>query len=284
MRAGFRMVTVMGTPPEDADGRGGSMNRRHLLWVAGGAGMAAVASVYAKRLDTGAPVAAEANVQGTSVEPAPPAPTPREPLVTPAPIAASAPMICRDAWGARKALPGGIRHTITRMTLHHTAAVLGDNRNAPGRLRQHQRLHQDDRGWVDIAYHIGIDRNGNIYELRSTDFAGDTATEYNPAGHFLVLCEGDFDQETVSEEQLQSAAMAFAWAAQTFEVPADTLGSHRDFAATACPGADLYARIESGDLRRRIDGLLAAGTVDLHRICGPEASEMVAAVEAGAPA
>ncbi|WP_235682489.1 N-acetylmuramoyl-L-alanine amidase [Mycolicibacterium poriferae] len=273
----------MVTPTEDGHGRGRFMNRRQLLWVAGGAGIAAAASVYAKQLDAGVPVAEGTTSRAASVKPAPPAPAP-EPVVTPAPIAASAAVICRDAWGARESLPGGVRHTITRMTLHHTAAVLGDNRNAPGRLRQHQRLHQDERGWVDIAYHVGIDRNGNIYELRNTDFAGDTATEYNPAGHFLVLCEGDFDQEAVSEEQLHSAAMAFAWAAQTFEVSADSLGSHRDFAATACPGADLYAHVESGDLRRRIDALLAAGTVDLHRVCGPEASEIVAAVEAGAPA
>lgn len=278
------MVTVMVTPTDDAAGRGGFMNRRQLLWVAGGAGIAVAASLYAKQFEQGAAVAEETTGPAAGFESAPPAPPAPEPVLTPAPIAASAAMICREAWGAREASPGGARHTITRMTLHHTAAVLGDNRNAPGRLRQHQRLHQDERGWVDIAYHVGVDRNGNIYELRSTDIAGDTATEYNPSGHFLVLCEGDFDQETVSEEQLQSAAMAFAWATQNFTVSADTLGGHRDFAATACPGADLYAHIESGDLRRRIDGLLAAGTVDLHRVCGPEASDMVAAVEAGVPA
>ncbi|MDT5172333.1 MAG: hypothetical protein QOD02_5714, partial [Mycobacterium sp.] len=41
------------------------------------------------------------------------------------------------------------------MTLHHEAVVLGDNRNAPGRLRQDQRYHQDKLGWIDIAYHLG---------------------------------------------------------------------------------------------------------------------------------
>lgn len=40
--------------------------------------------------------------------------------------ATSAPLLCRDAWGARPARPGGRRHTITRMTLHHEAVVLGD--------------------------------------------------------------------------------------------------------------------------------------------------------------
>ena len=32
---------------------------------------------------------------------------------------------------------------------------------------------------------------------------------------------------------------------------------------------------------RRIDDLLAAGTVDLRRVCGPDAAAIVAAIEAG---
>jgi len=167
------------------------------------------------------------------------------------------------------------------MTLHHTAVVLGDNRYAPARLRQHQRFHQDERGWIDIAYHVGVDRDGNIYELRTPELAGDTATDYDPAGHFLVLCEGDFDQEAVTDAQLGGAAMAFAWAAQTFHIAPGTLAGHRDFASTSCPGKNLYDRITDGDLALRVDSLLAGGPVDLQKICGPEAAERVAQIEAG---
>lgn len=195
--------------------------------------------------------------------------------------ATSAQMLCRDAWGAQAARPGGKPHTITRMTLHHEAVVLGDNRNAPARLRQDQHYHQDQKGWIDIAYHVGVDRNGNIYELRSTEIAGDTATDYNTTGHFLVLCEGDFDQEAVSEAQLHGAALAFAWAVQNFRIATDTLAGHRDLAQTSCPGANLYAHLTSGDLKRRINDLVSAGPVDLQRFCGPDAAARVAAIEAG---
>src|SRR6185312_9965612 len=207
----------------------------------------------------------------------------RETRTTHARLAAatSALLLCRDAWGARPARSGGKRHTITRMTLHHEAIGLGDNRKAPGRLRQDQRYHQDQHGWVDIAYHVGVDRNGNIYELRSTEIAGDTATDYDTTGHFLVLCEGDFDKETVSEAQLHSTALAFAWAAQHFRIGTNTLAGHRDFAATSCPGANLYAHLSSGDLKRRIDDLLATGGVELQRFCGPAAAARVAGIEAG---
>ena len=166
------------------------------------------------------------------------------------------------------------------MTIHHTAAVLGDNANAPARLRQHQHYHQDTQGWIDIAYHLSVDRHGNIYELRDPKLVGNTATSYNPTGHFLVVCEGNFDEEQVTEDQLNGAALAFAWAAEQFKIPTDTLRGHRDESSdTACPGANLYSRLE--DLRGRVDGLLAAGAVDLQTVCGPEADEAVAAIEAG---
>ncbi len=167
------------------------------------------------------------------------------------------------------------------MTIHHSGVVLGDNRNAPGRFRQDQRYHQDQLGWIDIAYHVGIDRNGNIYELRRPEIAGDTATDYDTTGHFLVLCEGDFEQEVVSEAQLDGAALAFAWAAQNFGIATATLAGHRDLAQTACPGANLYAHVSSGDLKRRIDDLLAAEGVNLKPLCGPDAAARVAAIEAG---
>lgn len=227
-----------------------SLNRRQLFQLAGGIGMAA--SVGACSTTAAAD-----------------------------PTVASAQLLCRDAWGARPARPGGRTHNITRMTLHHEAVVLGDNRNAPERLRADQRYHQDQKGWIDIAYHVGIDRDGNVYELRTPQLAGDTATDYDTTGHFLVLCEGDFDQEAVSEAQLQGAALAFAWATRTFHIASNTLAGHRDLAQTSCPGANLYAHLSSGDLKRRIDDLVAAGETDLQRICGPDAAARVAAIEAG---
>lgn len=245
----FIMDAVM--PGRRDDGRT-PVSRRKLLQLVGGAGAVAIGGGCSRSV--AAPVV---------------------PLST-----ASAVMLCRDAWGARPALAGGRPHTITRMTLHHEAVVLGDNRNAPGRLRRDQRYHQD-KGWVDIAYHVGVDRDGNIYELRTPQIAGDTATDYDTTGHFLVLCEGDFDKEVVSEAQLHAAALAFAWATQTFHITSSTLAGHRDLAQTSCPGADLYAHLSSGDLKRRIDDLVAAGPVNLQRVCGPDAAATVSAIEAG---
>ena len=270
------MSGMSALPSERGDDRPKHFSRRWLL-SAGGAGLAATLGACASpRPDRNqAPITPpEANASPNQLPQAPPPP--------PVPVAASVPLLCRDAWGAQPTRAGGRIHTITGMTIHHTAEVLGDNRNIISRLRQHQQFHQEQRGWIDIAYHIAVDRNGNIFELRSTDLAGDTATNYDPTGHFLVVCEGNFDEEEVTEDQLNGAALAFAWAATQFGISTETLAGHRDVSHdTACPGANLYLQVSSGELKRRVDELLAAGTVNLQWVCGSEAAATVSAIETG---
>jgi hypothetical protein len=115
--------------------------------------------------------------------------------------------LCREAWGARPPRPGGTPQIPSRITIHRTAVILGDNSNAPIHIRADQR---------------------------------------------------DFDEEEVTEELLTGVALASAWAAHHFFISPDTLSGHRDFAATSCPGANVYAHIASGENKRRIDDLWPA--------------------------
>lgn len=258
------------------------ITRRELLRLAGVAGTTAAIGACTTGRDSQplAQVKAATQQAGTLTFTAPNIATPAQSPI-PESVAANS-LLCRDTWRARQALPGGRPHTITRMTIHHTAVVLGDNRNSTERLRQHQRYHMDEKGWVDIAYHMGVDRDGNIFELRRTEIAGDTATNYDTTGHFLVVCEGNFDEEQISEAQLDGAALAFAWATQTFGITSSTLKSHREVTPTTeCPGANLQAHVASGDLKRRIDDSILGGAVNLQPLCMPQAADLVAAIEAG---
>jgi hypothetical protein len=188
--------------------------------------------------------------------------------------------ICPEAWGALPVVGDFTPHTIERLTVHHTAVLLDDNRDAPGRARRHQKYHQD-RGWSDLAYHYLIDANGNIYEGRPVDAVGDTGTEYDPTGHFLVCCEGDFDQQEVPEAQLWGLVDILAWAAEEFEVSPETITGHRDWAQTSCPGSDLYSYIESGFVETAVRARISEGGVSLEPLCGDEALMLVADIEAG---
>jgi len=170
-----------------------------------------------------------------------------------------------------------VQQTIERLTVHHTARTLVDNREAPAVLRDWQEFHRGE-GWPDLAYHFTIDRNGHVYAGRDVRFRGDTRTSYDPAGHFLVALEGNFEEQDPSSAQVAALVMMLAWAAATFAVGADTIAGHRAYAATACPGAALQALIDDGSL---LAAVLAAEPHQLAILPFDEGTALIAAIEAG---
>ncbi len=276
----------------DAIGRGDSrgpnaINRRWLLKF-GGVGLATFVNACAPRTHPNEIARQSTSESQHLVASTAPAVTasgspPSETIALPPSEATSMSrtILCREAWGARPPRPGGTPQVPTRLTIHHSAVTLGANSNAPARIRADQRYHQDSQGWIDIAYHIGVDRNGNIYELRDPGIVGDTATSYDPTGHFLVLCEGNFDEEDVTEAMLDGVALACAWASHRYSISTEMISGHRDFAATSCPGSNLYAYVESRDIARRAEGFVAAGAENLQLVCGPQAVARVEAIAAG---
>ncbi|MCP3997146.1 MAG: N-acetylmuramoyl-L-alanine amidase [bacterium] len=170
-------------------------------------------------------------------------------------------------------------HVIEWITVHHTAVVLEDNADAPARIRQHQEYHQG-RGWPDLAYHYVIDAGGNIYEGRPVDAVGDTGTDYDPTGHFLVCCEGDFNQQEITAAQYKSLVQMLAWGSVEFGVDPAAIQGHRDLAATSCPGDSLYTLIADGTLSSDVARAteMVAG---LARVCGEAGQQAVAAIESG---
>ncbi len=145
-------------------------------------------------------------------------------------------------------------------------------------MRDHQAYHQQ-QGWPDLAYHFVIDRNGHVYEGRPIGAPGDTATDYDPAGHFLPVLDGNFDEQEPTEAQLSSLAVLMAWAMEEYDLRTEVVGAHRDYAATACPGSSLYDR--KGDLLGRMHSVRSIGPVELVLLGGDEAAARVADIEAG---
>lgn len=185
----------------------------------------------------------------------------------------------KAAWGARPEGSGLVEHQIGAIMVHHTAVVLGSNANAPARFRQHQRFHQE-QGWADIAYHVMIDREGNLYEGRPMWAKGDTFTEYDPTGYFLPCVEGDYDSETPTAAQLEALARLCAWAANRWGIDPAAIVGHRDEASTTCPGGNLYSHVAGGDLAARV-GAVQGQVTELAYLRGEEAAAAVAAIEAG---
>jgi hypothetical protein len=187
-------------------------------------------------------------------------------------------VICRRAWGAEPPMGDFERHRIRRITVHHSAVVLRDNRLAPERLRDHQAAHQS-RGWPDIAYHLLIDRHGHVYAGRPRWAVGDTATNYDPRGHLQVMCEGSFGEQRPSDAQVAALVDVLAWGVRRYEVGVRSIRGHLDYADTACPGARLYRRL--GVVRRGVRERLDAGGVRLADLCGADGTALVQAIETG---
>lgn len=164
-------------------------------------------------------------------------------------------VISKTGWGAKPA--GSLRsHTPVRITYHHSAAAGAKVSGAPARIRGYQAYHLE-QGWPDIAYHFLIDQAGRVYQGRNPDAPGDSFTEYDPTGHFLVCFDGNFDSETAPPESVEALVSTLAWGCQRYGIDPATLGGHRDYASTTCPGKNLFAL--KGDIAERLGEALASG-------------------------
>lgn len=178
-----------------------------------------------------------------SVEPGAPVPA-----AAPAPVPPAPPMVARDAWGARPPAGPMRPHQIGRITIHHTAGLQRPERALDAKLRALQEFSQassplaDGRikqAWPDLPYHYYVDLEGRIGEARDVGYAGDSNTAYDPAGHLLIVLEGNFESEFATAPQVESLRRLVVWAAARWGVPASLVGDHNDFARTACPGRRL---------------------------------------------
>lgn len=249
-----------------------------MRWLGGGVA-ALLAACTGRPASAPSPTGAGTPATPTPTTTGPASSTPSDPAATTSAAVTTVPIVCRDAWGARPPAGDAPSHSIRQLTVHHSAAAATDTTQGPGHLRGYQAFHVDDRGWPDIAYHVAVDRAGVVYRLRDWDTVGDTGTDYDPAGHFLLLLDGNFDAHDVTKEQLEAAARVLAWAAAHFDVGLETVSGHRDHASTACPGDALYARLD--ELRARAVDVAAGGPVELDEVCGPRAEEAVAELERG---
>ena len=159
--------------------------------------------------------------------------------------AATIDVIPRTAWQARPPTGPCKPHTISSISIHHTATETRDNTRSPARLQSYQRYHQDNKGWTDLAYHLFVDLDGHVYAGRNHACVGDTSTNYDPQGHLLIVLEGNFEVQKVRADAFETLAELVIWAVETFNVKPENIKTHRDLAATACPGQNLFRKIQA---------------------------------------
>lgn len=157
-------------------------------------------------------------------------------------------ILSRQEWGAKDATGKMQTHTLQHITIHHTASPQKERVPIEMKMRALQNFSQSQSrlasgkkkpAWPDVPYHYYIAVDGQIAEGREIKYVGDTNTDYDPAGHALIVLEGNFENEQPTSEQLESLGELVAWLSTSYRIPISEVKGHNDYAQTACPGMNL---------------------------------------------
>lgn len=161
-------------------------------------------------------------------------------------------VIPRAGWGAKAPVGDMSPHSPTRITICHTATLQQPSVSIEEKMQRLQSFSQRPDNlssgrfkpaWPDVPYHFYVASDGQIAEGRDLRYAGDTNTDYDTAGHILIVLEGNFEVESPTRSQLDSLHRLSAWLVQSFGIPPYLIKEHKDYAPTACPGKNLDEEI-----------------------------------------
>jgi len=176
----------------------------------------------------------------------PPSELPVRPASTAATTQAFAGAIPRSSWANGAPIPTRMDPLtgISRITLHHdgmtpfTSTSQGD---AAARIDAIRRAHQA-QGWGDVGYHFLIDPAGRVWEGRLLQFQGAHVKDRNQ-GNIGIVCLGNFERQTPTAAQIETLRDFVRRVQLTYRIPSSRIHTHRELAATLCPGAALQPRI-----------------------------------------
>lgn len=128
------------------------------------------------------------------------------------------------------------------IVVHHTGNEKDDDLSVAEIHRIHQAL-----GWSGVGYHYIIRKDGTIEAGRPRWAVGAHADAgYNWHSVGVHLC-GNFEIGTPTDTQIESAAYLIGWLCEKYDIVPDKNGvkGHRDLMATACPGSNLYEKLQT---------------------------------------
>ena len=170
-----------------------------------------------------------------------------EPQVTPTP---SRPMpttpqvktIARAEWARGNPVPRLMDRMkpVNRITLHHDGmnAFTSTNRAAAARRIEAIRSAHRRQNWGDIGYHYVVDPAGRIWEARPLTWQGAHVRAQNE-GNLGICVLGNYEVQRPNDRQIEAVERFILDRMQHYRVSASRIFTHRELAATACPGRNL---------------------------------------------
>ena len=156
----------------------------------------------------------------------------------------------REKWGEKTPSYSNMEYDwhYDAIVIHHS----GDSGHT--NPREIEQLHMSTRSWDDVGYHFMVNPEGEYFEGRRLIYKGSHVGGAN-SRKIGILVMGDFhpqwwdlDDDELSERQ-KAATIALIHGLKNFFPGISTLGGHRDFKESECPGDRLYSQIP--DIRKR---------------------------------
>ncbi|MCB1323697.1 MAG: N-acetylmuramoyl-L-alanine amidase [Spirochaetales bacterium] len=127
------------------------------------------------------------------------------------------------------------------IVVHHTASDIGN-------MEYYRRLHMEERGWSDIAYHfiinngthntaVGQVEESNLWHDRSGNFS--TRNWYVNTFGIAIVLVGNFEEHDVPPVQKEALVKLIAVLADRYNIPVERIIGHREMQNTRCPGRHL---------------------------------------------
>jgi hypothetical protein len=169
-------------------------------------------------------------------------------------------IVSAKEWGSKpQPLPDSAKHTPKFITIHHAGVLWKGTQEPANTVRGLQAYGQKEKNWPDLPYHFLIAPDGTIFEGRSLAYEPQSNTNYPLQGHVGVELMGNFEEQRVSQQQMESLVALSAYLCSTLKLDPAQIAGHRDRAEkqTVCPGKDLYRYIEDGQIRDWVTGTMA---------------------------
>lgn len=155
--------------------------------------------------------------------------------------------IARKEWGARYGFGTATAGLLELVMIHHTAGpdlptdadLAREKLAVAGIETQHVR----DNGWNGIAYNWLIFPSGRVYEGRGWRQQGAHCKGQNHRSVGIAFVMNSEAKEPTAEAMEACRQLLAMGVLGNHLAPEFAIKGHRDFDATKCPGAKLYARL-----------------------------------------
>ena len=165
--------------------------------------------------------------------------------------------IPRAQWAGGQPVPRLMERMkpINKITIHHdgmNAFTTTSQTAARARVEAIRNAHRG-QNWGDVGYHYLIDPAGRVWQGRPLEWQGAHVRAQNE-GNIGICVMGNYELQRPNSSQLASVERSVAELMRAYRIPLREVRTHREMAATACPGRHMQPRLVA---MRSSQGMLA---------------------------